>query len=485
MKIALIQPDVILNRIEENGRRIGAMCSTAFDSGASVCVAPFEVFAGPVDISERKKKEFIFACEKAVNALAEEMNPCGMILTALPLKTVTPVVVTKGQVSRNVSLFQIDKMRIHCEASRFCNIFFKKELATNELPNIFVNLASRPYAPESQLKTEEIVLGQAMLTGGMVLAPNLAGGYGEIVYNGQSVAACASKGIIARGQAFQEDIVMVELAAKKNQSLAPVLDFNQSQWDALVCGTRDFVCKAGARSVILGLSGGMDSALVACIASDALGPANVLGILMPSPFSSRGSVEDALALAENLGIQTRIIPIEPMMKAFKESLWESLQSFSLPASDMTFENLQARIRGTILMALANRSGGLVLNTGNKSEIMMGYCTLYGDAVGALAVIGDLYKTRVYALAEWYNRYKGWEVIPQKIILKEPSAELAPNQKDTDSLPPYAELDPILCGLERGNWPSARKELDKWRRIEARMLANKFKLRQLPPALRVG
>nr|MCR5563936.1 NAD(+) synthase [Desulfovibrio sp.] len=230
------------------------------------------------------------------------------------------------------------------------------------------------------------------------------------------------------------------------------------------------------------LSGGVDSALVCCIAAEALGAENVIAVRMPSPYSSRGSLDDAAALAENLGIPAPYtIPIAPAMTAFSAMLAPAFADAPANAGDVTFENLQARIRGVVLNALANRLGALILNTGNKSEAAMGYSTLYGDTVGALAVIGDLTKTRVYALCRWFNAARGAAVIPDAILTKEPSAELRPNQKDSDSLPPYEELDAALEGI-LPTQAGATAKAGMRRDIFDRICQSEFKRRQEPPAL---
>jgi NAD+ synthetase len=211
-------------------------------------------------------------------------------------------------------------------------------------------------------------------------------------------------------------------------------------WRALVLGTRDYARKCGFSCVVLGLSGGIDSALTAAVAAEALGPGQVLGVLMPSPYSSRGSIDDSLALAANLGIATLTLPIEPAMHAMDATLHDA---FAGTEPGVAEENIQARIRGNLLMALSNKRGALLLTTGNKSELAVGYCTLYGDMSGGLAVIADVPKTMVYRVARWMNDRAGRSVIPDVILTKAPSAELRPNQTDQDSLPPYDVLDDIL------------------------------------------
>lgn len=251
-------------------------------------------------------------------------------------------------------------------------------------------------------------------------------------------------------------------------------------------GTRDYAAKCGFKGAVLGLSGGIDSALVACIAAEALGPENVLGVMMPSPYSSRGSVDDSVALVQNLGIRSRVVPIEPLMRSFDAALSESFAGLD---ADVTEENIQSRIRGNILMAMSNKFGKVLLTTGNKSELAVGYCTIYGDMAGGLGVIADLPKTMVYAVCRWLNSVRGFEVIPRAVLEKAPSAELRPDQKDVDSLPDYAVLDDVLerhivrkqgmaAIVAAGHHPeTVRRIIGLVRRAE-------FKRRQAPPGLKV-
>jgi NAD+ synthase (glutamine-hydrolysing) len=243
--------------------------------------------------------------------------------------------------------------------------------------------------------------------------------------------------VIARAACFAEDLVLVDTEDSTTAAPAPC-DEVAEVWQALVLGTRDYVRKCGFSKVLVGLSGGIDSALVAAIAVEALGAENVIGVGMPTEYSSLGSISDARKLAKNLGIRFELLPIHEVFAQFQKVL-DPL--FAGTPFGLAEENLQPRIRGTLLMALSNKFGALVLTTGNKSEMAVGYCTLYGDMVGALAVIGDVYKTRVYELSHYANR--GREIIPQTTLEKPPSAELRPGQRDTDSLPPYEVLDPIL------------------------------------------
>jgi NAD+ synthase/NAD+ synthase (glutamine-hydrolysing) len=257
-------------------------------------------------------------------------------------------------------------------------------------------------------------------------------------------------------------------------------------WRALVLGTRDYALKCGFSNVLLGLSGGIDSALTATIAAEALGQGSVLGVLMPSPYSSRGSVEDALELAANLGIRTLTLPIDEVMRAMSDTL---AQAFAGTTPDATEENIQARIRGNLMMALSNKRHALLLTTGNKSELAVGYCTLYGDMSGGLAVIADVPKTMVYRVARWLNETSGRPVIPEATLTKAPSAELRPNQTDQDSLPPYDVLDEILLRhVERHEPAEAIVAAGFDRATVARVLrmvrAAEFKRKQAAPGLKV-
>ncbi|HEX4349779.1 MAG TPA: NAD+ synthase, partial [Verrucomicrobiae bacterium] len=277
---------------------------------------------------------------------------------------------------------------------------------------------------------------------------NAVGANDELIFDGHSVAVDSRGQIVALGRGFAEEVIVVDLiSGKEAQARQPGAgdvchhEFPAREellFSALSLGIRDYVRKCGFKSVILGLSGGIDSALIAVIAADAVGPENVLGVSMPARYSSQGSLTDAEKLARNLGIRYEVLPIEPAFKAVEAQLQKV---FADTKPNETEENVQSRLRGVTLMALSNKFGGLVLTTGNKSEMAVGYCTLYGDMNGALAPLADVLKTDVYRLSRWVNRER--EIIPASSISKAPSAELRPNQTDQDSLPPYEILDAIL------------------------------------------
>jgi NAD+ synthase/NAD+ synthase (glutamine-hydrolysing) len=267
---------------------------------------------------------------------------------------------------------------------------------------------------------------------------NQIGGNDSLVFDGSSLVFNPAGEVIAQGKSFEEDIVYFDSDQLTGEMHSQIEGEEASAYSALVLGTRDYVRKCGFQQVIVGLSGGIDSALTAAIAADALGPENVIGVGMPGPYSSMGSIDDARSLAENLGIRFELLCIGDIFESYKKTL---AKIFAGRKEDETEENIQSRARGTLLMALSNKFGAIVLSTGNKSELGVGYCTLYGDMVGGLAVISDVPKTMVYRLSHYVNSRR--PVIPQASLEKPPSAELRPGQKDSDSLPPYEVLDAIL------------------------------------------
>lgn len=304
-------------------------------------------------------------------------------------------------------------------------------------PRLILNISASPFSEGKPAIRQRMLAAIAQRHRAFVVLVNQVGGNDGLVFDGSSLVLDPSGKVVGRGACLSEDLVIVDVPRAAETAPGPC-DEVAEIWQALVLGTRDYVRKCGFSKVLIGLSGGIDSALVAAIAVEALGAENVIGVGMPSEYSSLGSIEDARKLAHHLGIRFELLPIHDVFAQFQKVL-EPL--FAGTPFGLAEENLQSRIRGTLLMAVSNKFGALVLTTGNKSEMSVGYCTLYGDMVGALAVIGDIYKTRVYQLAHYANRSR--EVIPQNTITKPPSAELRPGQQDTDSLPPYDVLDPIL------------------------------------------
>ncbi len=306
---------------------------------------------------------------------------------------------------------------------------------------VILNISASPYWKDKRGVRERMLGALARRHGAVVAMTNQVGGNDSLVFDGTSLVVGCDGEVVTRGTSFAEDLVVFDTALDLGGAQGRAADERDeiaATWEALVLGVRDYLHKCGFRKALVGLSGGIDSALVAAIAVEALGAENVMGVGMPSEYSSTGSVEDARRLAENLGVRIEVLTIHDVFQGYMRTLDPMFAGTEFGLAE---ENLQARIRGALLMALSNKFGALVLTTGNKSEMSTGYSTLYGDMVGGLAVIGDVWKTRVYRLSEYANRER--EVIPRATIEKAPSAELRPGQKDTDSLPPYDVLDPML------------------------------------------
>ena len=350
---------------------------------------------------------------------------------------------------------------------------------------LILNISASPFWTQKQEVRERMIGALAKRHHATVVMLNQVGANDSLIFDGASFAANAQGEVFAKAKEFAEDLLLIdteETAAAGLQERSEV----ERRWDALVLGTRDYLHKCGFRKAVVGLSGGIDSALVAAIAVEALGTENVSGIGMPSEFSSSGSVSDAELLARNLGIRFELIAIREVFDRFTQGLEPFFHGTPFGLAE---ENLQPRIRGSLLMAVSNKTGALVLTTGNKSEMACGYCTLYGDMVGALAVIADVYKTEVYELARYVNRER--EIIPSDTLTKPPSAELRPGQKDTDSLPPYDVLDPILrayieeyCSAEEIA-QSQGVELSLVKRVIRLVELSEYKRQQAAPVLKVS
>ena len=348
---------------------------------------------------------------------------------------------------------------------------------------ILINVSASPFSMGKPSFRREMLGEIARKYRRCLVYVNQVGGNDELLFDGSSFVMNGEGRVVTQCRDFEEDMVVFD-SDREAGPVHPVSQGEASVFWALVMGTRDYTAKCGFKKVVLGLSGGIDSSMTATIAVEALGKESVLGVSMPSPYSSEGSIRDAKRLAENLGIEHRVIPITPIFQVYLDCLKEVFRGRS---PDVTEENIQARIRGNLLMAISNKFGFLVLNTGCKSEVAVGYSTLYGDMAGGLAVISDVPKTLVYRLAKYVNRKK--EIIPQEIIEKAPSAELRPGQRDQDSLPPYSILDGILKAYVEDNLdPQAIASLgydhDLVKEIIQRVDANEYKRRQAVPGLRV-
>jgi len=349
---------------------------------------------------------------------------------------------------------------------------------------LIVNLSASPFTVGKQLLREQMLGHMAGKYGLPMVIVNQVGGNDELIFDGRSAAFDASGSLFARAKGFEEDAMVVDMATSSGVIAHDDFEPEAEIWHALVLGVRDYARKTGFTKTLLGLSGGIDSALTAAIAADAMGAANVLGVLMPSVYSSTGSVDDSVRLAGNLGIPTLTLPISGIMQSYEGTLKDAFRGF---APGVAEENIQSRIRGNLLMALSNKYGSLLLTTGNKSELSVGYCTLYGDMNGGLAVIADLPKLMVYRVARWRNRRN--PEIPEEIFTKAPSAELRPGQTDQDSLPPYEVLDPIL-ELHVEQCLSAEEIVERGfdeatvRRVLRLVRMAEFKRKQAAPVLKV-
>jgi NAD+ synthase (glutamine-hydrolysing) len=495
VKIALAQINPTVGDFAGNTARILDFTTRAGQQGADLVLFPELAICGypPADLLE--KKSFLDRAQQALTQIAALTKTGPAILVG----TVTPATAPDGKHARNVaallsggevvfvqqkmllpfydvfdeqryfepateqSLFSINGQPLAitiCEDAWNDKDFWPRRLypvdPVDELmrqwdeeitqtdidppARIILNISASPYCRGKRRLRRDMLAALGRRHNAHVAMCNQVGGNDSLIFDGSSLVLNPEGEVIAQAASFTEDLILFDTEAPASIPISTLDDPDDipATWNALVLGTRDYVRKCSFSKALIGLSGGIDSALVAAIAVEALGPENVLGIGMPSEFSSTGSIDDARILAANLGIRFELVAIHDVFQQYQRTL-EPL--FAGTPFGVAEENLQSRIRGALLMALSNKFGALVLTTGNKSEMSTGYCTLYGDMVGALAVIGDVMKTRVYALSRYANR--AGELIPADTITKPPSAELRPGQMDTDSLPPYEILDPIL------------------------------------------
>lgn len=482
MKVALAQINPTIGDFHGNGESILNMAAKAHSRGADLVCFPELCVSGypPKDLLEREA--FIFANEAAVTRIARHLTLPAIVgcvernrsgrgrpisnaaavmeggrVTSVHLKALLP---TYDVFDEHRYFEPAGTLTVATVAGKRVGVTICEDAWNDATPlyardpmgelcaagcDFLVNLSASPFTIEKRGLRARLFASHARKWGRPVLFVNQVGGQDELIFDGHSLAFDATGALIAEGSEFAEDLVLVDLETLHGDQHAAVSSDDDAALKALVLGTRDYARRTGFSQAVLGLSGGIDSSLVAAIAAQALGPENVLGVSLPSRFSSRESLEDAEALARNLGIQYRVLSIDEVFQSF---LHLFAPVFLGRAPDVTEENLQARIRGTTLMALSNKFGMLLLTTGNKSELGVGYCTLYGDMSGGLAVVGDVPKMLVYRLADCVNRERA--VIPHRVFTKPPSAELRPNQTDQDTLPPYALLDSLLeAHVEQG------------------------------------
>jgi NAD+ synthase (glutamine-hydrolysing) len=541
VKVALAQFNATVGDLAGNARSIAAMARTAHLQGARVVVAPELSLTGypPEDLLLRPA--FIAACMQALDGLATELADC----EGLHLIVGHPMLASGGADVRSKSMavqacfnaasllfggrvaasyakrelpnYQVFDERRYFVSGRdaglgplvfdvgglrfgvlICEDAWFDEparLARAAGAQVLCVINASPFHLDKAEEREQRMAERARDVGLPLLYSHLVGGQDEVVFDGASFALDATGALVARAPSFEEALCVVDIGGDglAQGVIAPLPEIEAQAWAALVTGVRDYLGKNGFPGAIIGLSGGIDSALVLAIAVDALGADKVRTVMMPSPYTADISWIDAREMADRLGVRYDEIAIAPMFDAFRTAL---APQFLGLAEDTTEENLQARIRGTLLMALSNKSGAIVLTTGNKSEMATGYCTLYGDMAGGFAVIKDVAKTLVYRLAEWRNRQPSQRadgsigpVIPERIITRPPSAELRPDQTDQDSLPPYEVLDAILAlymeedfGLEQivaaGH---ARADVERVTRL---IKLNEYKRRQAPVGIRI-
>src|SRR5579859_1815871 len=351
--------------------------------------------------------------------------------------------------------------------------------------NFVLNISASPFWIGKREFRRDLLASIARQHKVPVVLVNQVGGDDSLVFDGSSLVLNAQGEVIAQGRSFEEDLIYFDSKTLTGDMHEQIAGEEASVYSALVLGTRDYMHKCGFKKAIIGLSGGIDSALTAVIAAEAAGTENVIGVGMPGPYSSQGSIDDARALAENLGIRFELLSIVPAYEAYRQTLQPV---FSGRKEDVTEENIQSRARGTMLMALSNKFGAIVLSTGNKSELGVGYCTLYGDMAGGLAVISDVPKTLVYRLSAYANSQG--HAIPQATLEKPPSAELRPNQKDSDSLPPYEVLDAVLEDYVEDSHPAAQIAADRGidietvRRVMRMVDRAEYKRQQAAPGLKI-
>jgi NAD+ synthase (glutamine-hydrolysing) len=522
--VALSQLNPIVGDLAGNENKVLADYARAVQEGCQVVVYPELTVTGYPPEDLLLKKSFVRDNRLAVERIAAATNECVAVVgfvdsdhdalyNAVALCRAGSIFgVYRKQLLPNYSVFDEERyftpgasmsdgqpagvFTVHgvtvgvsvCEDIWYANGPVKAQAAHGA--RVLLNLNGSPYHQGKHDEREAMLTQRATETKSAIVYVNQAGAQDELVFEGSSVVIAADGTVAARLASFDADFAVVNVHADGNVDkgvITPFEDDLDRVYRALVLGTRDYVLKNGFTDVVIGLSGGIDSSIVAAVAVDALGADHVHGVAMPSRYSSQGSLDDAAALATALGIDHRVVSIEPAFQAYLDMLQ---QSFEERDPDLTEENLQSRCRGTTLMALSNKFGWMVLTTGNKSEMAVGYFTIYGDSAGGYAVIKDVFKTQVFALSRRINERAGREIIPEAVLTKPPSAELRPDQRDDQSLPPYEELDPILRHYiddDMGVNDIIAKGFNESvvHRIARLVDINEYKRRQCAPGVRVS
>jgi len=528
VKIALGQINPTVGDFSGNAQKIIDFSRRAKDSGAGLILFPELSVCGypPRDLVERPS--FVAKNRETVDRIAAETNGiaviCGLVTPAeaetgksvmnsaallrdgrlafLQSKMLLPTYDVFDEMrnfapARSQELFDFcgNHMALTiCEDAWNDKDFWKRQLYTADPiealirsgGNFVLNISASPFwLGKRELRTNMLAT-IARNDRVPVVMVNQVGGNDSLLFDGSSLVINREGRVIAQGKSFEEDIVYFDSATLEGEIHEQVPGEEASAFAALVLGTRDYVRKCGFKKVVIGLSGGIDSALTAAIATEAVGPENVIGVGMPGPYSSQGSIDDARELAKNLGIRFELLPIGAINDSYRETLKDVFAGLK---PDVAEENLQARARGTLLMALSNKFNAIVLSTGNKSELAVGYCTLYGDMVGGLAVISDVPKTLVYRISHYVNSRR--PVIPKDSLEKPPSAELRPNQKDSDSLPPYDVLDAILEDYVEDSHSAAQIaqergfDLELVQRVTRMIDRAEYKRQQAAPGIKIS
>ncbi len=537
LKICIAQLNFVVGDVNGNAQRIVAAATEAYAQGARLVLTPELSICGYAAEDLFLRPAFVQACEDAVQQVAQSLanlkglcvvvgHPRGDDLRTASVRVQErfncATVLREGRTIATYAKQELPNYQVFDERRYFApgntpcvfeagsgdsavrvglliceDAWFEgpAQAAQAGGAQMLAVINASPFHIGKGYAREAVMAERARACGLPLVYAHLVGGQDELIFEGHSFALAADGALSARAPSFSESLFMVETHAAGDRltlsgAVEPARAAQRDLWDALVLGVRDYVKKNGFPGVLLGLSGGIDSALVLAIAVDALGAQRVRAVMMPSPYTADISWIDAREMARRMGVRYDEISIEPEFAAFKVSLGPLFEG---RAEDTTEENIQARIRGTMLMGLSNKLGAMVLTTGNKSEMATGYCTLYGDMAGGFAVIKDLLKTQVFALARWRNLHdpygSGAEPIPERIITRPPSAELRANQTDQDSLPPYEVLDAIITHyMENDGSPEAAVAAGfssaDVQRVTQLIRVNEYKRRQSPPGIRL-